>query len=175
MFKQNYFVNLYYTALADYNADAAALTGDEIASEERYNKALAEIEAISKDVEQAVNQWGILKAGNRHSDADLLTPEYSLTRDEVQALAQKHRQNYTMLRILSVYIRKVFGDDSGIQLVTLDGKKAAYSAIHESAVEMANRIHTAPVEDSVLDEWMNTDESRSIYAQISNSPYQIPI
>lgn len=175
MQKQNYYVNLYYTALADYNADAAALTGDKIASERRYGKVLAEIEAISKEVTQAVNHWAILRAYHRHTDADLLTPEYELTREEVQNLANKHRQNYTMLRILSVYIRKVFGDDSGIQLVTVEGKRAAYSAVHDSAVEMANRIHTAPVEDSVLDEWMNTDESKAIYSQISNSPYQIPI
>lgn len=175
MNRQNYFINRYLSALTEYNEDAKRLSEDEIASEGRYEKALAEIEAISEEVTEAVNRWAVLRAYMRHSDADLLTPEYDLTRDEVQNLAFKHRQNYTMLRIISVYIRKNFGDDSGIRLVTVTGKRAAYSAIHDSAVEMANRIHTAPVEDSVLDEWMNTDESRGIYAQISNSPYQIPI
>lgn len=168
MIRPNYFVSAYLEALQEYNADA--VKGND--TPERYEAALNALSAVAADVAKDLGKWAVLNPAQRSPDANLLTGEYGrLTVDELQWLADKHRENYTMLRILSTYIGNEYGDSSGIHLVTVDGKRTAYAQIHDKAVEMAEQIHAAPVADSVLDEWMNPETESALYREIGGAVY----
>ena len=169
MIRPNYFVSAYFEVLQEYNRDAKAGTDSQ---GDRYQTALNALSAVAADVAKDLEIWAVLNPAQRSPDANLLTGEYGkLTVDELQQLADKHCENYSMLRILSVYIEKNYGDSSGIHLVTVDGKRTAYAQIHEKAVEMVEQIHSAPVDDSVLDEWMNPETESALYNEISGAVY----
>ena len=157
MIRPNYFVSDYLEALKEYNKDLKALEDDN-QKKARYNAALAEADRIAGDIQKDIAKWSVLKPDQRHVDANLLSGEYGvLSVDELTALATKHRENYTMLRIL--------------HFVTVDGKRTAYTQIHESALAMIERIHKAPVDDSVLDAWMLPEDNPGIYAEIGGAIY----
>ena len=168
MIRPNYFVSAYLEALQEYNADA--VKGND--TPERYEAALNALSAVAADVAKDLGKWAVLNPAQRSPDANLLTGEYGrLTVDELQWLADKHRENYTMLRILSVYAVAHYGENHGIHFVTVDGKRTAYTQIHESALAMIERIHKAPVDDSVLDAWMLPEDNPGIYAEIGGAIY----
>lgn len=171
MIRPNYFVSAYLEALNEYNRDLKALE-DNDQKEARYNAALAEADRIAGDVQKDIAKWSVLKPDQRHSDANLLSAEYGvLSIEELTALVTKHRENYTMLRILSVYAVAHYGENHGIHFITVDGKRTAYAQIHESALSMIERIHKAPVDDSVLNAWMLPADNPGIYAEIGGERY----
>ena len=171
MIRPNYFVSDYLEALKEYNKDLKALEDDN-QKEARYNAALAEADRIAGDVQKDIAKWSVLKPDQRHSDANLLSAEYGvLSIEELTALVTKHRENYTMLRILSVYAVAHYGENHGIHFITVDGKRTAYAQIHESALSMIERIHKAPVDDSVLNAWMLPADNPGIYAEIGGERY----
>lgn len=169
MARPNYFVSAYLHVLQDFNADMVTLKkNNKKHKEERYKAALAEAAEIAGNAEKSVANWAVLKPDHRTADANLLNGEYGvLSKDELQALADKNRENYTMLRLLSVYAVTHYGDNHGIHFVTVEGKRKVYAAIYQKAVDMIEQIYSAPVADSVLDAWMVDPADKPLYAEIS--------
>ena len=121
-------------------------------------KAQNKIQAILDVVSIGLGKVVPLSGKEVTEDVHLLSGAFDLSREQVQELVEKHRNNPTMLNAILKYTQK-YGV-SGVQIPTAAEKLEAYKTFANGALGMLQRITANPyAEISGLDTWGDSPTS----------------
>ena len=101
---------------------------------------------------EKIDKWAVLVPGNINEDVQLLEHDFNLTTDEMQQIADRNRDNYTMLRLLSEYASakdaekdptKLEGLFNGLVTYGPAERKEAYSKVFNGGMAVINALYNA--------------------------------
>lgn len=134
------------------------------AAKEAFDSEFAALQTIfDRDLsvlKDKVDKWAVLVPGNINEDVQLLEHDFNLTTDEMQQIADRNRNNYTMLRLLDEYAAAKNAAKDPAKLeglyegVTINGpaeRKAAYEQLFDGGMALIQTIYNAAADSRTLD------------------------